>query len=199
MKRLELNKRIRAAKYGYIILSTLICVLGITLIAVPDFSLTLLCKLGGALLIVFGCIKILGYLSKDLYRLAFQFDLALGILLIILGLILIFRMDVMLHAVCILLGIFILTDSLLKIQIAIDAKAFGIRQWWLILIFAIITAVTGILVLFQPYKSAAAIMILLGVSLLGEGILNLTTVLTAVKIFQRKALVADDIDSHFFG
>ena len=196
---MELNKKILAAKYGYIILSVLICTLGIVLIAVPDFSLTVLCRLGGALLIVFGCIKILGYLSKDLYRLAFQFDLALGILLIILGLILIFRMEVVIHAVCILLGIFILTDSLLKIQIAIDARTFGIHRWWLILGFAIITAVAGILVLFQPNKSASAMMILLGVSLLGEGILNLTTVLTAVSIFHRKSFVTDAADRHILG
>ncbi len=40
---MEINKRLRAAKYGYIVLSILICALGIVLIAVPNFSLTLLC------------------------------------------------------------------------------------------------------------------------------------------------------------
>ena len=185
---MEINKKLRAAKYGYMILSVLICILGIILIAVPDFSQKLLCRIGGTLLIIFGCVKILGYLSKDLYRLAFQFDLASGILLIALGLILILRAEAMIHVICVLLGLFILADSLLKIQTAIDAKFFGIRRWWLILAFAIFTAVFGFLLLFQPYEARKTLMILLGIGFLGEGILNLTTVLTAVRILQRKPL-----------
>lgn len=174
------------AKYGYIILSSLLCVLGITLIAVPNFSISLLCWIGGILLILFGCVKILGYLSKDLYRLAFQFDLAFGILLISLGLILILRTDAMIHIICSLLGICILADALLKIQISIDAKSFGIRQWWMILGAAIITSVIGFLLLLRPTESAEIVMVLLGMSILAEGILNLITVLTVVKIFHRK-------------
>lgn len=184
---MEINTKLRAAKYGYIVLSILICALGIAIIAVPDFSVSMLCWIGGILLIIFGCFKILGYLSKDLYRLAFQYDLAFGILLCILGAILILRTDAMLHIICTVLGIFILADSLLKIQIAIDARAFGIRLWWMILSVAILTSVISFLLLFRPYESSAAVMILLGTSLLGEGLLNLTTVLTAVKILQKKA------------
>ncbi len=127
------NKQLRMAKFGYIILSSLLCALGITLIAVPNFSISLLCWIGGILLILFGCVKIVGYISKDLYRLAFQFDLAFGILLISLGIILILRTDAMIHIICSLLGISILADALLKIQISIDAKSFGIHQWWIIL------------------------------------------------------------------
>lgn len=79
------NKRTQAAKIGYLIISVLLCLLGIALIAVPDFSAALLCKLMGVLMLLFGLIKITGYCAKDLYRLAFQFDLAFGILLMALG------------------------------------------------------------------------------------------------------------------
>ena len=58
------NKRIWAAKVGYIIISILIGVLGIVLIAVPNFSVSLLCRLGGGILILFGIVKIIGYCSN---------------------------------------------------------------------------------------------------------------------------------------
>ncbi|MDQ9821948.1 DUF308 domain-containing protein, partial [Acinetobacter sp. 163] len=80
----------------------------------------------------FGLVKIIGYCSKDLYRLAFQFDLAFGILLLALGLILILRTQAVVNVIWVLVGIFILSDALLKIQIAIDARLFGIHQWWMI-------------------------------------------------------------------
>ncbi len=222
------------AKAGYVLSCVLLCALGITLIAVPDFSISMLCRVGGILLILFGCVKIIGYISKDLYRLAFQFDLAFGILLISMGAILIlrtgsmvhiicsllkdlyrlaFQFDLafgillismgaililrtgsMVHIICSLLGLYILADALLKVQISIDSRSFGIRQWWIILAAAVITSIVGFLLIFRPYESARMAMILLGISLLSEGILNLVTVLTAVKIFRRRSSSEVDAD-----
>lgn len=190
------NNRIQAAKTGYILISILLCVLGIVLIAVPDFSASLLCWIGGLLLILFGLIKIIGYCSKDLYRLAFQYDLALGILLIALGSIFLLRTDTMMNIIWICLGIFILSDALLKIQIAIDSKVFGIRQWWMILAAAILTGVVGFLLILRPTESAQTIMVLLGISLLFEGILNLVTILTAVKCIRDQLPVVVDAEYH---
>ena len=181
-----LNNRIKAAKIGYIIISILLCVLGIVLIAVPDFSVTLLCVLGGGIMMLFGLVKIIGYCSKDLYRLAFQFDLAFGILFVVLGFILIIRTDAMVNLICIVMGICVLADALLKIQISIDSRAFGIQKWWLILAMAILTGVAGFLLIFRPSESIQIIMILFGIVLITEGVLNLTTILTAVKIIRHQ-------------
>ena len=113
---------------------------------------------------------------------AFQYDLAIGILLIALGAILILRTRIMTSLICVLLGIYTLADALLKIQISVDSKTFGIRQWWLILAVAIITGVVGFLLVFRPSENARIVMILLGLALLMEGALNFITVLTSVKI-----------------
>ena len=181
-----LNNRIKAAKTGYIIISILLCVLGIVLIAVPDFSVTLLCVLGGGIMMLFGLVKIIGYCSKDLYRLAFQFDLAFGILFVVLGFILSIRTDAMVNLICIVMGICVLADALLKIQISIDSRAFGIKKWWLILAMAILTGVAGFLLIFRPSESIQIIMILFGIVLITEGVLNLITILITVKIIRHQ-------------
>lgn len=189
-----LNNRIKAAKTGYIIISILLCVLGIVLIAVPDFSVTLLCVLGGGIMMLFGLVKIIGYCSKDLYRLAFQFDLAVGILFVVLGFILIIRTDAMVNLICIVMGICVLADALLKIQISIDSRAFGIKKWWLILAMAILTGVAGFLLIFRPSESIQTIMILFGIALITEGALNLITMLTAVKIIRHQLPEVIDVE-----
>ena len=181
-----LNNRIKTAKIGYIMISILLCVLGIVLIAVPDFSVTLLCRLGGGIMMLFGLVKVIGYCSKDLYSLAFQFDLAFGILLMALGIILIIRADAMVNLICIVMGICVLADALLKIQISIDSKTFGIQKWWLILAMAILTGVAGFLLVFRPSESIQIIMILFGIALITEGVLNLITILIAVKIIRHQ-------------
>lgn len=188
------NKRIMAAKVGYIIISIMLCALGVVLIAVPDFSASLLCRIGGAFLILFGCVKIIGYFSKDLYRLAFQYDLAFGILMIVLGIALIVRTDTMGNIICIFLGICILADALLKIQISVDSKTFGIRQWWLILAVALITGTIGFLLVIRPWEGAQIVMLLLGIALLTEGVLNLVTILTTVKIIRRQVPAVIDVE-----
>lgn len=188
------NNRIRAAKLGYIIVSALLCALGIVLIVMPDFSASVLCHLGGLLMILFGLVKIVGYCSKDLYRLAFQYDLALGILLLALGAVFLLRANIMVYLIWIFLGVFILSDALLKIQIAIDSRVFGIRQWWLIFSAAIATGIIGFLLIFCPSESRQTVMILLGVSLLFEGILNLITTLTAVRIIRKQLPSTQDAE-----
>lgn len=135
---------------------------------------------------LFGLVKIIGYCSKDLYRLAFQFDLAFGILFVVLGFILIIRTDAMVNLICIVMGICVLADALLKIQISIDSRAFGIKKWWLILAMAILTGVAGFLLIFRPSESIQIIMILFGIVLVTEGVLNLITILITVKIIRHQ-------------
>ena len=176
----------RVAKIGYIAVSAALCFFGVLLIVKPEISLAAFGLFTGIVLIIFGIIKIVGYLSRDLYRLAFQYDLACGILVIALGIMVILEPNDVIETICIAVGITFLLDGLLKIQISIDAKTFGIRQWWLILSVALLTVVIGVLLVFRTSGSVRALMVLLGISLLADGIMNLTTVLSTVKIIHHQ-------------
>ncbi|MCI6487084.1 MAG: DUF308 domain-containing protein [Clostridiales bacterium] len=176
----------RVAKIGYIAVSAALCFFGVLLIVKPEISLAAFGLFTGIVLIIFGIIKIVGYLSRDLYRLAFQYDLACGILVIALGIMVILEPNDVIDTICIAVGITFLIDGLLKIQISIDAKTFGIRQWWLILSVALLTVVIGVLLVFRTSGSVRALMVLLGISLLADGIMNLTTVLSTVKIIHHQ-------------
>lgn len=66
----------------------------------------------GMILIIYGIVKVIGYFSDDLYCLAFQYDLACGLFLIAMGM--------------------ILLDALLKIQISKDARKFGLMNHLLV-------------------------------------------------------------------
>lgn len=176
------SHQIKTAKTGYIVISIILCIFGIVLIAVPKFSIKALGIISGVILVLFGLVKLVGYFSKDLYRLAFQYDLALGGLLILLGAIILMNPSSLMNFICIALGIYILSDGLFKVQIAIDSKCFGIKKWWAILICAIISAILGFVLMFRPNEGSSVITVLMGVALLFEGILNLLTVITAVKI-----------------
>ena len=73
-----------------------------------------------------------------------------------------------------------------KVQIAIDAKGFGIREWWLILALAAVTVLFGAVLIARPSESSRILAILVGVGMLCEGVLNVGTMLTAVKIIKHQ-------------
>ena len=176
----------RIAKIGYIVMSVMFCIAGALFIALPDISITMIGISMGIAMIVFGIVKLVGYFSRDLFRLAFQFDLEFGILLLVLGLIVLIRPDDLMSFICIAIGISILTDGLFKVQIALDSKRFGIKSWWVILALAVVAGTIGVFLIFRSAKSAQFLTVLLGVSILAEGILNLYTVISTVLIIKHQ-------------
>lgn len=184
----------RIAKIGYIVMSVMFCIAGALFIALPDISITMIGISMGIAMVVFGIVKLVGYFSRDLFRLAFQFDLELGILLLVLGLIVLIRPDDLMTFICIVLGISILTDGLFKVQIALDSKRFGIKSWWVILALAVVAGTIGVFLIFRSAKSAQFLTVLLGVSILAEGILNLYTVISTVLIIKHQQPDVIEID-----
>lgn len=175
-------------------MSLLFVILGICLIIWPDCSLKLFCTLIGIMLIAYGCIKIVGYFSKDYYCLAFRFDLAFGILLIAVGAIIIARREQVVNLIFAIFGILTLADALFKIQMSMDAKRFGLSLWWRILVVAVLTGILGVLLLIRPFDAAEIMMILVGVSFLFEGILNLCVAIYTIKILENRRPDIIDMD-----
>ncbi|MFR7396594.1 MAG: hypothetical protein ACLUTA_16345 [Blautia wexlerae] len=101
------------------------------------------------MLIAYGCIKIVGYFSKDYYCLAFQFDLAFGILLIAVGAIIIARREQVVNLDLCNLWILTLADALFK-----NSDVYGcekIRAEPLVedSVVAVLTGILGVLLLDQ--------------------------------------------------
>lgn len=173
----------KIAKIGYILLSVILCALGIIRIAMPQFPVEKFSILCGIVFVAFGCIRLIGFYSKDLYRLAFQYDFEFGILIVILGILTFIRSGSFTSMTCVVLGVLVLADALFKIRITLDAKKFGIDNWLLLLIIAIAAAVLGGILVFYFGRELE---IVLGITLIAEGILSFSTALALVKIIRHQ-------------
>lgn len=171
-----------AVKTGYIVVSALFCVLGVVLFIMAERCVPWIGRALGIGMLVCGAIKLGGYFSKDLFRLAFQYDLAFGILLMAVGIITLCHPREAMTFLCVMFGIPVLADGLFKIQVAVEAKRFGISQWWLVLLLAVLTGVIGLLLVLRPAEGARVMVMLMGASLLLDGALNLSVALCAVKV-----------------
>ncbi len=182
------------AKIGYIVMALVFCGVGVLFLLRPGISSQAIGMAVGIALVVFGAIRLVGYFSKDLFRLAFQFDLEFGVLLMVLGIVVLIRPADLMRFLAIALGVAILLDGLFKVQIAWDARRFGIKSWPVLMGIAIAAGVAGGFLVFRSALSAQVLTAVLGVSLLAEGILNLYTVLTTVYIsrHQRPDIIETD-------
>ena len=175
-------KKIRMARDGYVLISVIFYIAGIVCMTIPSISPLVLCITGGIILVAYGIVNIIGYLSDDLYDLAFQYDLACGIFLIVLGVIALgcnLRIRAYLSPG---LGLLILLDAVLKVQTAKDAKVFGLEIWKWILTLSIIVAAFGILIIIKPFQESQISHVIIGCGFFAEGLMNHLTVKETVKI-----------------
>ena len=76
-----------------------------------------------------------------------------------------------------------------------DSKQFGIKSWWLILTLAIITGVFGMFLIFESVIGSQILSVLLGLTLLSEGILSLYTVISTVLIVKNQMPDVIEVDA----
>ena len=163
------------------LISLLFCLSAFTCWFIPTRFPTISCWISGGILLAYGMIRILGFFSADPYCLAFHYDLACGLLLMVLGVI-VWINGVKSYPYLIPgFGWVALLDSFFKIQMSKEAKDFGLQQWKVILLVAILTACSSFSLVMKDFLGPLATKILAGSTLLLEGILNWFTVKFTVK------------------
>lgn len=183
---------LKIARNGYIVMAVIFCALGIFLMVNPTKAMKIICVLAGILFIADGIIKIIGYFSRDFYCLAFQFDLGFGILMIAIGILILVRRESILRLIFVIFGLVILADALLRIQMSVEVKKFGLKLWWGIMIIAVVTGVFGMILLIDPARGAKMTVIFTGIGFLLEGILKLCVAVYTVKIRGNGDIVCEE-------
>ena len=154
----------RYLKAAFAAVSGLVTAAGLVLFFRPSLALPAVCAALGGLSVVCGAVKLLGYFSNDLSRLAFQFDLAVGILPAAAGILLILRREDAPAFLPVMVGAVSLVDSALRIQTSIDARQFGMKKWWLILAASLGGAGLGVVLLLRPLGNGPGLVRLIGMA-----------------------------------
>lgn len=170
------------ARDGYILVSIVFYIAGILYMILSPLPPLAVCISSGAILIIYGIVKIIGYFSDDLYCLAFQNDLACGLFLIVMGMIVIGRNLRIWQHLSPCLGLLILLDALLKLQTSKDARRFGLKTWNLILALAVIAGILGVLIIVKPFSGVRTSNMIGGCGLCAEGAMNHLLVKETVRI-----------------
>lgn len=185
-------KTLKRIKVSAILLSCVFIALGVCILIWPGISAVTLCWLVGILAIVFGAMQLVRYCTAGPLGAIFRHDLALGVFGILAGVLLVLHPMGVLSIMPIVIGFYIVIDSVLGLQASIDLARTGHTGWWLALVAAILSAVCGVLLILSPFEGAAALMVVLGISLIFDGVQNLVTVLYLARAARAAAPVEVD-------
>ena len=175
---------VRTAKTVSFVLSGFLLALGVILIFWSDELSSVLRFFFGVLSVLLGGSKIFGYFTNDLYRIAFQFDLAMGSLVALFGLLMLVKPESAMPLLTNAVVIYVLLDGLIRVQTAVDAYRFGMPFWYLLLACSVLL-VLGALSVFL-FGDAGHRFLLMGVLLIADAGLYAFVTAYTVRVRVRK-------------
>lgn len=168
----------RHLKASMFVMQLVYLALGLALVFAPDMSARVLCYACGAALLAVGLLAVWRFAAARQERLLFAwFSLVYGVLFTVLGIFLLVQPDTVLTVLPAVFGVFVLLDSLGRIQNALELRRAGLVRWWGLLFFALLSVVLGVLILINPFAALTTTVRVIGAVLLIESVLGLACAL----------------------
>lgn len=161
-----------------LITSIVYIVIGLILVIWPSTARQIIIYAIGAAALLYGGFRIVDFfVRKEHLSGTIQLGVALGIACMLLGLFLIFKVDLVVSLLAAVIGVAVIVDSVLRLQIALNLRHIGGRYWAVLLVTSLVTLGLGILLLFNPFTVIKVATIVGGVLLIIDGGCTLWSVL----------------------
>ena len=160
-------------KWNLILMSLLYLALGIFLLMVPGTALNVVCCALGGVVLACAAVQLVRYFVVERGVFQSQLTLISGLVCLALGAFLIIRSDVVVRVLPIVFGLFVIFDSLGRIQNALELRRCEYSSWKIFLLLAVLSVVLGIVMVVNPFGAMETLVMAIGVILIVEGALNL--------------------------
>ena len=164
---------VNSLKRSSLVTGAVTIVLGLVLLIVPGLALHLVGKLIGALVFAYGLLNVVSYFRSDGIHPIFRFGLVYGVAFALVGAWLFSRSGAVASVVPLVCGIALLMSGVSQLQSALDLRKMGDGRWWLTMAVAAVTLVLGLILVFNPFGTAALLVRIIGVCLVYQGVTSL--------------------------
>ena len=172
-------------KWNLILMSLLYLGLGIFLLLVPGTALNVVCYALGAVVLICAVVQLVRYFAVERGIFQSQLTLISGLVCLALGAFLIIRSDIVVRILPIVFGLFVIFDSLGRIQNALELRRCNYESWKGFLALALLSVVLGVVMIMNPFGTMETLVMAIGVILIVEGALNLLSALYTVIAVKR--------------
>lgn len=166
-----------------IFISILLVALSIFIIMKPDEIITNLIKVIGIALILIGTIDFMNYFRSPEDERLFNYGLLKGLMELSIGILFIFKGDMLRELFFIIIGLIIIFINVSKLQISLSLKEIEYSNWFLGVVISSIAIILGIVIILNPFETTQIVVITSGVILLVSELCNIIYgVLILIKI-----------------
>lgn len=137
-----------------IVSSLAFVIVGLFLVIKPATTLSLVSYVLGLILLVTGIISLIKYYTKKEGNNLFNFGLILGIIQVVAAVIFISKPNLIASIIPLIIGIWILSNGIVKLQFAINLKNEKKDSWIYSLVIACTSIIFGIILVLNPFDGA---------------------------------------------
>ena len=138
-------------KWNLVLMSILYLGLGIFLLLVPGTAMNIVCYALGGVVLVCAAVQLVRYFAVERGVFQSQLTLISGLVCLGLGAFLIIRSDIVVRILPIVFGLFVIFDSLGRIQNALELRKCQYPSWKGFLLLAVLSIVLGIVMILDPF------------------------------------------------
>ena len=181
---------VKKLKWNLVLMSALYLGLGVFLLMKPTTALNIVCYALGAVVLACAAVQLIRYF-------VFQSQLTLisGIICLALGAFLILRSDIVVSILPIVFGLFVIFDSISRVQNALDLRRCGYSSWKSFLLLPVLSVVLGVIMILNPVGTLETLVMAIGIILIVEGSINLLSALYTVLAVRRFAKLHPETQS----
>ncbi len=179
-----LVKAIKSFRWGYLLISIILCLVGACFIAYPTQSMTIgSYTIGGASILV-GIVLVIKVLANRKRSFSFAISVICAVLTVTCGVVALIIPEQVFKLYPMFIGLFIIIDGSFKFQTVINAKRYKLKMWWFLLIFSIISIAGGFLLVRFSGTDIKGIVFaeIIGVTLFADGLENFFSLFYLSKI-----------------
>ena len=168
-----MKKELNRVFYTSLLTSIILVVIGILLLFFPNGTIKIVSYILGAIMGItgiMGLIKFFLYTDENKYN---RYGLAYGIVLLVVACLFFFKTDSIAKIMPFALGIYMIISSAIKVEYTLKLKKDKNDNWKVTLVMAIVSILFGLVLIFNPLKSALYMTQVIGIVLIFYAILDM--------------------------
>ena len=165
-----MNELLKSMKWGMMITGLLTTIIGIMICANPSEAIISIIRFIGWILIIAGGVSAISEFMQRTTTYRSYSTMTFALISLVFGIVLAIRPASFANFVGTVVALILFVHGINAIVSAINSKKYGYNQWKIACLSGVIIAVVAFILLINPFSSASALMLFIGIVLIGDGI-----------------------------
>lgn len=168
-----MNDLMKSMKWGMMLTGLLTTIIGIMICANPSGAIISIIRFIGWVLIIAGGVSAIGEFMQRTTTYRTYSTITFALISLAFGIVLAIRPEAFVNFVGTVVALILFVHGIDAIVSALNSRKYGYNQWKLACLSGIVFSIVALVILLNPFSSASALMLFIGIVLIGDGVSNI--------------------------